>query len=76
MKKQLVVLDTDFKIGDTVEPKVNEFYDEETRMVYMVIGYDICAVDENGTCTEYLVKVQGQTSELLYFYPDVIKKAK
>lgn len=69
-----ILLSTEFKIGDVVYPKVNDFYEEDSQLFYIVTGYDIMGVDESGQVTSYFIKVIGQVGDIAYFPPEAIEK--
>lgn len=69
-----ILLSTDFKIGDIVYPKINDYYEEESQLYYIVTGYDIMNTDESGMVTSYFIKVIGQVGDIVYFPPEAIEK--
>lgn len=73
MKKNVIVLETEFEIDDIIEPILNDCYEKEEQIFYTVVGFEIVGIS-NGMVTDYLVKAQGQGSDLAYFYKGAIRK--
>lgn len=72
--KNIILLDAPFEIGSLVEPLINEYYDKDDEMFYIVVGYEVLGTNESGEVNSYMIKAQGQGSEVVYFYKDTLRK--
>lgn len=68
-----ILLSTEFKVGDIIQPIVNELYEEDSHLFYVVCGYDIIAIDDSGQVISYFIKAIGQMGDISYFTPQSIK---
>jgi len=74
IKTMQILLSTPFKVGEIVEPVINGCYDNEKRLFFVVIGYEILGLDETGQVNNYKVICQSQDSAIVYFNPECLIK--